>query len=84
MSFQDAIDKLNTFQTPFAVIEARRKAGIKPDESQIRSTRAYWARLGHTVSLIFFNGYYITPTTLPLPSRTRVNHILHYHHHQLS
>lgn len=46
---QDAIDKLNTFQTPFAVIEARRKAGIRPDKSQIRSIKAYWARLGHTL-----------------------------------
>lgn len=47
---KDAIDKLNTFQTPFAVIEARRKAGIRPDEGQIKSMKAYWARLGHTVS----------------------------------
>lgn len=46
---QDAIDALNTLQTPFAVIEARRKAGIKPDESSITEIKAYWARLGHAV-----------------------------------
>lgn len=45
---KDAIDALNTFQTPFAVIEARRKAGIRPDESSVREMKAYWARLGHT------------------------------------
>lgn len=45
---KDAIDALNTFQTPFAVIEARRKAGVRPDESSIREMKAYWARLGHT------------------------------------
>ncbi|KAI3396742.1 hypothetical protein diail_11770 [Diaporthe ilicicola] len=47
-TYEDAIDALNTFQTPFAVIEARRKAGIRPDEASIREMRAYWARLGHT------------------------------------
>ncbi|KAK7710179.1 Folylpolyglutamate synthetase [Diaporthe eres] len=47
-TYEDAIDALNTFQTPFAVIEARRKAGIRPDESSVREMKAYWARLGHT------------------------------------
>ncbi|KAJ0122251.1 tetrahydrofolylpolyglutamate synthase [Diaporthe amygdali] len=47
-TYEDAIDLLNTFQTPFAVIEARRKAGIRPDESSVREMRAYWARLGHS------------------------------------
>ncbi|CAN8101541.1 unnamed protein product [Discula destructiva] len=47
-TYADAIDVLNTLQTPFAVIEARRKAGVKPDESSIREMKAYWARLGHT------------------------------------
>lgn len=47
---QDAIDVLNTLQTPFAVIEARRKAGIKPNESSISEIKTYWARLGHTVN----------------------------------
>lgn len=30
------------------MIEARRKAGIRPDESSVREMKAYWARLGHT------------------------------------
>ncbi|ROW18077.1 hypothetical protein VPNG_00435 [Cytospora leucostoma] len=46
-TYADAIDKLNTFQTPYAVIEARRKAGIRPDATSVREMRAYWARLGH-------------------------------------
>ncbi|ROW07990.1 hypothetical protein VMCG_03656 [Cytospora schulzeri] len=46
-SYADAIDTLNTFQTPFAVIEARRKAGIRPDANSTREMKAYWARLGH-------------------------------------
>ncbi|ROV99237.1 hypothetical protein VSDG_03883 [Cytospora chrysosperma] len=46
-TYADAIDTLNTFQTPFAVIEARRKAGIRPDENSTREMKAYWARLGH-------------------------------------
>lgn len=52
---QDAIDVLNTLQTPFAVIEARRKAGIKPDQSSITEIKAYWARLGHTVRSLFIS-----------------------------
>lgn len=47
---QDAIDALNSLQTPFAVLEARRKAGIRPDEASIREMRAYLARIGYTVS----------------------------------
>ncbi|KUI62034.1 Folylpolyglutamate synthase [Cytospora mali] len=46
-TYADAIDTLNTFQTPFAVIEARRKAGIRPDANSTREMKAYWARLGH-------------------------------------
>ena len=46
---QDAIDALNSLQTPFAVIEARRKAGIRPDATSIKEMRAYLARLGYSV-----------------------------------
>jgi folylpolyglutamate synthase len=49
---QDAIDALNSLQTPYAVIEERRKLGIKPDASSIREMRAYLARIGYTVSAI--------------------------------
>ncbi|KIE01301.1 Folylpolyglutamate synthase, partial [Metarhizium majus ARSEF 297] len=45
---QDAIDALNSLQTPYAVIEERRKLGIKPDASSIREMRAYLARIGYT------------------------------------
>ena len=46
---QDAIDALNSLQTPFAVIEARRKAGIRPDATSIKEMRTYLARLGYSV-----------------------------------
>ncbi|TPX15517.1 uncharacterized protein E0L32_004497 [Thyridium curvatum] len=47
-TYNDAIDALNSLQTPFAVLEARRKAGIRPDEASIREMRAYLARIGYT------------------------------------
>ncbi|KAK0735071.1 Mur ligase [Lasiosphaeria miniovina] len=46
-TYADAIDALNSLQTPFAVIEARRKAGIRPDASSVREMRAYLARIGY-------------------------------------
>ncbi|KAG6004722.1 methionine-synthesizing 5- methyltetrahydropteroyltriglutamate--homocysteine methyltransferase [Claviceps maximensis] len=49
-TYADAIDALNSLQTPHAVIEARRKAGIRPDESSLREMRAYLARIGYTLS----------------------------------
>ncbi|KAJ3949574.1 Folylpolyglutamate synthetase [Colletotrichum fioriniae] len=49
-TYNDAVDALNTLQTPFAVIEARRKAGIRPDEASIAEMRAYLARVGYSVS----------------------------------
>jgi folylpolyglutamate synthase len=50
-SQQDAIDALNTLQTPYAVIEARRKAGIKPDASSLAEMRTYLGRIGHSVCM---------------------------------
>ncbi|KAI8254198.1 MICOS complex subunit MIC60 [Colletotrichum sp. SAR 10_98] len=47
-SLKDAVDALNTLQTPFAVIEARRKAGVRPDEASVKEMRAYLARIGYT------------------------------------
>ena len=44
---QDAIDALNSLQTPFALIEARRKAGIRPDANSVREMRGYLARIGY-------------------------------------
>ncbi|KAG5984110.1 methionine-synthesizing 5- methyltetrahydropteroyltriglutamate--homocysteine methyltransferase [Claviceps digitariae] len=49
-TYADAIDALNSLQTPHAVIEARRKAGIRPDASAMREMRAYLARIGYTPS----------------------------------
>ncbi|KAK3985940.1 tetrahydrofolylpolyglutamate synthase [Cladorrhinum sp. PSN332] len=46
-SYNDAIDALNSLQTPFAVIEARRKAGIRPDADSVREMRGYLARIGY-------------------------------------
>ncbi|KAL2255917.1 hypothetical protein VTK26DRAFT_2483 [Humicola hyalothermophila] len=47
-TYNDAIDALNSLQTPYHIIEARRKAGIRPDASSIREMRAYLARIGYT------------------------------------
>ncbi|OAQ66983.1 folylpolyglutamate synthase [Pochonia chlamydosporia 170] len=47
-SYNDAIDALNSLQTPHAVIEERRRLGIKPDASSIREMMAYLARIGYT------------------------------------
>ncbi|KAK4096115.1 FolC bifunctional protein [Parathielavia hyrcaniae] len=47
-TYNDAIDALNSLQTPYAVIEARRKAGIRPDAASVREMRAYLARLGYS------------------------------------
>ncbi|KAM3463815.1 hypothetical protein MY5147_001096 [Beauveria neobassiana] len=49
-SYNDAIDALNTLQTPFDVIEARRKAGVRPDASSIREMRTHLNRIGYSTS----------------------------------
>ncbi|KAM7198246.1 Mur ligase [Naviculisporaceae sp. PSN 640] len=47
-TYADAIDALNTLQTPFAVIEARRKAGIRPDAASVKEMRVYLSRIGYS------------------------------------
>lgn len=47
-TYNDAIDALNSLQTPYDVIEARRKAGIRPDAASVREMRAYLARVGYS------------------------------------
>ncbi|KAF3356033.1 Pre-mRNA-splicing factor ISY1 [Verticillium dahliae VDG1] len=47
-TYNDAIDALNSLQTPFEIVEARRKAGIRPDEAAILEMRTYIARLGYS------------------------------------
>ncbi|KAL1837387.1 hypothetical protein VTJ49DRAFT_3946 [Mycothermus thermophilus] len=49
-TYNDAIDALNSLQTPYAVIEARRKAGIRPDATSVREMRGYLRRIGYTPS----------------------------------
>ncbi|PNY18815.1 Folylpolyglutamate synthase [Tolypocladium capitatum] len=47
-SYNDAIDALNSLQTPHAVIEARRKAGMRPDAASMRDMGVYLKRIGYT------------------------------------
>ncbi|RYP43942.1 hypothetical protein DL768_009539 [Monosporascus sp. mg162] len=49
-TYNDAIDALNSLQTPYAIIEARRKAGIRPDASSIAEMQIYLRRIGYTTS----------------------------------
>ncbi|KAF5669281.1 folylpolyglutamate synthase [Fusarium heterosporum] len=49
-SYNDAIDALNSLQTPFDIIEARRKAGIKPAAVSIKEMKTYLHRIGYTPS----------------------------------
>ncbi len=57
---QDAIDALNTLQTPYEVIEARRKAGIRPDASSVQEMKTYLRRIGYSVRPPSHNITYIT------------------------
>jgi len=47
-TYNDAIDALNSLQTPFAIIEARRKAGIRPNATSLSEMRTYLARIGYS------------------------------------
>ncbi|KAB5578637.1 tetrahydrofolylpolyglutamate synthase [Coniochaeta sp. 2T2.1] len=49
-TYNDAIDHLNTLQTPYPIIEARRKAGIKPDATSVLEMRDYLRRIGYSAS----------------------------------
>ncbi|KAI1147398.1 tetrahydrofolylpolyglutamate synthase [Nemania diffusa] len=49
-TYNDAIDALNSLQTPYAIIEARRKAGIRPDATSIVEMRLYLKRIGYSSS----------------------------------
>ncbi|KAJ3566954.1 hypothetical protein NPX13_g6943 [Xylaria arbuscula] len=49
-SYNDAIDALNSLQTPYAIIEARRKAGVRPDATSIAEMRGYLCRTGYSPS----------------------------------
>ncbi|KAF4504332.1 hypothetical protein G6O67_008494 [Ophiocordyceps sinensis] len=47
-SYAHAINALNSLQTPYSVIEARRKAGIRPDAASMREMGVYLGRIGYT------------------------------------
>ncbi|KAL7620229.1 Folylpolyglutamate synthetase [Parahypoxylon ruwenzoriense] len=49
-TYNDAIDALNSLQTPYVVVEARRKAGIRPDASSIAEMQVYLHRIGYAPS----------------------------------
>ncbi|KAI0380175.1 FolC bifunctional protein [Hypomontagnella monticulosa] len=49
-TYNDAIDALNSLQTPYAMIEHRRKAGIRPDAGSIAEMQIYLRRIGYTSS----------------------------------
>ncbi|KAK0383953.1 hypothetical protein NLU13_8042 [Sarocladium strictum] len=49
-TYDDAIDALNTLQTPFKQLQARHKAGIKPDASFVHEMRVCLGRIGYTPS----------------------------------
>jgi folylpolyglutamate synthase len=50
-SYAEAVDALNSLQTPYAVLEERRKAGHKPSYASVEAMREYLRRIGHTVRL---------------------------------
>ncbi|KAJ2903091.1 hypothetical protein MKZ38_010429 [Zalerion maritima] len=47
-TYNDAIDTLNTFQTPYHIAEQQRKAGIRPNVEYVREMRAYLSRIGYS------------------------------------
>jgi folylpolyglutamate synthase len=47
-SYAEAVDALNSLQTPYAVLEERRKAGHKPSYASVEAMREYLRRIGHT------------------------------------
>ncbi|CAJ2499912.1 Uu.00g027650.m01.CDS01 [Anthostomella pinea] len=49
-TYNDAIDALNSLQTPYATIEARRKAGVRPDAASIAEMQVYLRRIGYAPS----------------------------------
>ena len=46
---KDAVTALNTLQTPFAVLEERRKKGLKMNDSALDEMRQWILHSGHTV-----------------------------------
>ncbi|KAF4592022.1 Folylpolyglutamate synthase [Ophiocordyceps camponoti-floridani] len=62
-SYYDALDALNSLQTPFAVIKARRKAGKRPKQASLEEMRCYLRRLGYEPShLAALNAIHVAGT----------------------
>ncbi|KAK0745771.1 putative folylpolyglutamate protein [Schizothecium vesticola] len=49
-TYNDAIDALNTLQTPHSVIAARRAANVRPDAHSLTEMRSYLSRIGYSPS----------------------------------
>ncbi|KAI1762314.1 FolC bifunctional protein [Hypoxylon sp. FL1150] len=49
-TYNDAIDALNSLQTPYAIVQARRKAGIRPDAASVAEMQVYLRRVGYAPS----------------------------------
>lgn len=47
---KDALDALNSLQTPHHVLQERRRLGKKAQDSYIKEQRVYLRRLGYAVS----------------------------------
>lgn len=47
---QDAIEALNSLQTPYTILEDRRKAGIRLDKNVNTQMKDCLARIGYSVS----------------------------------
>lgn len=75
LAWQDAIDALNTLQTPYEVIEARRKAGVKPDAASIKEMRTYLNRIGYSVR----RTPSLTASHIPPAATSRLTHTVHRH-----
>ena len=51
---QDAVDLLNTLQTPYAVLRQQGEAGIRIDKSANEETRKCLTQIGYSVQLLRF------------------------------
>jgi hypothetical protein len=56
-NLQDAVDLLNTLQTPFGVLKQRRDAGIFLDEAANGEMRRCLDQIGYSVFLLFLSEF---------------------------
>lgn len=72
-SNQDAVDLLNTLQTPFGVLRKRRDAGIKLDKTANDEMRKCLGQIGYSVTSLFL--LMLAASNLPLSNETWTNSI---------